>query len=505
MRAANMKVEQQQQHLHHGQLQRRVPQQPLYATVQKKNKALKYLSGEELIRLELKYGGAEVSHWAAIVIQRAFRAKRLQRQFDQLMTLAMSSDRLERRLSLLGPDPEQTKTPPPPYVANLDKILVECSERLRPQQSSQDARQMRSQQRQAQNLRRSVSMSQGGSRQQQQQQHNPRAPAVVPKEEPVEPALAPCPPSCPPLRGEEFYPGAVDDIYVTRDDLYARDENIANQQQQQQQPQQPPPRPPQRTVSFLANGTLPRKMSHVQKIAALKKEQELQDHQQQHQQICVNSDSNLYYYQNQQKLQQQQQSYHEHSSLNQSDFNHSHNLQHNRSYSSPAPLSPHPPPPPPPLAELRVLTKDQDLPLPPPPYISPPTLNRSSPDEDSPLPPPPALISQPPPQHQEQCQTARTPCDSASSSSSVDSGCDRGSSYGPSSPLWVSSPQFPVPEVFERQMTPGSGAPVLSQQQLLRQQQLQLQQQQQQQQQQLYQVVGSPQMVQRNIQYCNVS
>ena len=48
------------------------------------------------------YGEAE--HRAAVVIQRAFRAARLQKQFDQLMTLAMSSDRLDRRLSLLGPD-----------------------------------------------------------------------------------------------------------------------------------------------------------------------------------------------------------------------------------------------------------------------------------------------------------------------------------------------------------------------------------------------------------------
>ena len=51
--------------------------------------------------LALSYGAGA---WrAATVIQRAYRAHRLQSQFSRLMSLAMSADRLDRRLSLLGP------------------------------------------------------------------------------------------------------------------------------------------------------------------------------------------------------------------------------------------------------------------------------------------------------------------------------------------------------------------------------------------------------------------
>ena len=51
--------------------------------------------------LELSYGAG--ANRAAAVIQRAYRAHRLQTQFSRLMSLAMSADRLDRRLSLLGP------------------------------------------------------------------------------------------------------------------------------------------------------------------------------------------------------------------------------------------------------------------------------------------------------------------------------------------------------------------------------------------------------------------
>ena len=51
--------------------------------------------------LTLVYG--RNAHSAAVVIQRAFRARRIQSQFEKLMSLALSADRLDRRLSLLGP------------------------------------------------------------------------------------------------------------------------------------------------------------------------------------------------------------------------------------------------------------------------------------------------------------------------------------------------------------------------------------------------------------------
>ena len=112
---------------------------PLYATVRKKKKTVNFavvdheeqhflknnngnlnmFSGrkrlnfdhcatdEDVVRqLELKYGGKELAHNSAIVIQRGFRAARLQRQFSRLLKLALSTDRLDRRMSLLGPDVE---------------------------------------------------------------------------------------------------------------------------------------------------------------------------------------------------------------------------------------------------------------------------------------------------------------------------------------------------------------------------------------------------------------
>ena len=54
--------------------------------------------------LERFYGGREISNAAATILQRAYRAKRLQNQFSKLLTLALSSDRVDKRLSLLGPD-----------------------------------------------------------------------------------------------------------------------------------------------------------------------------------------------------------------------------------------------------------------------------------------------------------------------------------------------------------------------------------------------------------------
>ncbi len=75
--------------------------EPLYAQVQRRRDGNQASRTSASYLLQLAYGGRANS--AALVIQRAFRAYRLQRQFAKLMALAMSADRLDRRLSLLGP------------------------------------------------------------------------------------------------------------------------------------------------------------------------------------------------------------------------------------------------------------------------------------------------------------------------------------------------------------------------------------------------------------------
>ena len=78
---------------------------PLYAKVQRRSnrrqmaRAAANTSAAHLLALSYGAGANE----AAAVIQRAYRAHRLQSQFSRLMSLAMSADRLDRRLSLLGP------------------------------------------------------------------------------------------------------------------------------------------------------------------------------------------------------------------------------------------------------------------------------------------------------------------------------------------------------------------------------------------------------------------
>ena len=56
---------------------------------------------EFVSHLEYIYGGKDRSHGAAAVIQRAFRAFQLQKQFSKLLSLAMSTERIDKRLSLL--------------------------------------------------------------------------------------------------------------------------------------------------------------------------------------------------------------------------------------------------------------------------------------------------------------------------------------------------------------------------------------------------------------------
>ena len=80
---------------------------PLYAKVQRRSKNVDRGQHQRANKtsaahlLALSYGAG--AGRAAAVIQRAYRAHRLQSQFSRLMSLAMSADRLDRRLSLLGP------------------------------------------------------------------------------------------------------------------------------------------------------------------------------------------------------------------------------------------------------------------------------------------------------------------------------------------------------------------------------------------------------------------
>jgi hypothetical protein len=83
---------------------RSIMEEPLYAVVHRNRNKMGPTSAAHL--LELSYG--ERANAAATVIQRAFRAQRLQSQFTKLMCLAMSADRLENRLSLLGPGNDKT-------------------------------------------------------------------------------------------------------------------------------------------------------------------------------------------------------------------------------------------------------------------------------------------------------------------------------------------------------------------------------------------------------------
>ncbi len=215
---------------------------------------------------------------------------------------------------------------------------------------------------------------------------------------------------CPPLRGEGFYPQSImapaagEATFWHQEPLYTS----AAAPPDWRRRANPPPRPPQRTVSFLAGDTLPRKVGQID-LAHL-------DAQPQHQQFqSVYSDSNLY-----------GTAYLPTAELS---------SQHNRSNSSPAPL-----PNPPARLEVQVDLRT-DSPLPPPPYISPPPHRSSggqksatrSTDDDLPLPPPP------PPLQPEQ-PSSPTQCESVSSSSSVDSGYARSDTRHRMDASWAVAP-----------------------------------------------------------------
>ncbi len=88
--------------------------EPIYATVRKRRRSppegqshspplsmsahhMHKQSAREDTALEARYGGREEANRAAAVIQRAYRAARLQRQFSRLLVLAMSTERLNKR------------------------------------------------------------------------------------------------------------------------------------------------------------------------------------------------------------------------------------------------------------------------------------------------------------------------------------------------------------------------------------------------------------------------
>ncbi len=159
------------------------------------------------------------------------------------------------------------------------------------------------------------------------------------------------------------------------------------------------PKPPQRTVSFLARPTLPQKVSRQQERPLPPPPLSMINS------TASNSAEGIYI--------------HHQRALS--------DVQHLRSYSSPAPLSP--------PASLQIPMPSEDEPLPPPPYISPPLPSDPAPPTPSPPPPPP-----PPPEVLE--TTSRPQCESSSSASSIDSGFGRSS-------LIESPTHWNSPDVFE--------------------------------------------------------
>ncbi len=456
-------------------------------------------------RLEAAYGGREVAHAAATAIQRGWRAARLRGQFARLLQLAHSSERLERRLSLLGPDDSydvqrhqkvsRQNSSLRCVEEDIDRLILEAAGLIREQQQQQQlqgpSERLINKSKKANNnnssmIRRSASMKAPPSK-----NEDVAAARIDPlilsaatgeakgsnfrsRDDLDLPPSSPVPP-CPPLRGEAVYNN--DEIYVTRDDLYSQNQGLIQAQQHQEYVQQhhnmvrlqqqrhfqqhqhfhhqghhnqlqrqdsraarpllvepvvgQPPRPPQRTVSFLANGTLPRKISRNSEGPIGPSNHQI------HKQVKINSDGDLY------NNRTSSLSRRSNTNLAREASATSTRALHTRSMSSPAPLS----------MLLRVNCEsgdddDENEPLPPPPYISPPPASAAAVKRpplmtvanpptplDSPLPPPPpvevvaAAAAGRPPVVENNC------CASASSASSVDSGyyggCGiRGSSTG---------------------------------------------------------------------------
>ena len=67
--------------------------EPLYATVQRKQRPRNTPEDRQQNSLEAYYGGKTISNSAAFIIQRAFRAFRLRKQFSKLLSIALTEER----------------------------------------------------------------------------------------------------------------------------------------------------------------------------------------------------------------------------------------------------------------------------------------------------------------------------------------------------------------------------------------------------------------------------
>ena len=71
--------------------------EPLYATVQRKQRPRNTPEDRQCNSLEAFYGGKAISNGAAFVIQRSYRAYRLRKQFSRLLTLALTEKQKQEK------------------------------------------------------------------------------------------------------------------------------------------------------------------------------------------------------------------------------------------------------------------------------------------------------------------------------------------------------------------------------------------------------------------------
>ena len=309
--------------------------EPLYATVQRKQRPRNTPEDRQCNSLEAFYGGKAISNGAAFIIQRSYRAYRLRKQFSRLLTLALTekqekyfeeSDEInvdtglaikaiknasEENLAVVKNSPEN----------NLDLLILQAAgietfssivSKVAPCQ-----RHMKTRKNDHQRLRRSSSMRTCNRKAIKKANLTTKDDISVHNDAlhhqevgGYDDGPSPPPEPCPALRGH--YEGQV------------------------------VPRPPQRTISFLANHKLPMKVTQQRPLPPPPPPQH----------VSFNSDVGLY----------------DHVK------HYSPALLHSRSYSSPAPLSPQS------MDKKRPNAKDHmvieipslEEPLPPPPYISPP-------------------------------------------------------------------------------------------------------------------------------------
>lgn len=378
--ATSVDAEPSQRPLHVRRPSQLYTMEPLYATVQRKQRPVEH---QQQNSLEAFYGGKYVSNRAAFVIQKSFRAYRLQKQFSRLLSLALSEERLafeegsneinvDTGLPMLDRQ-HMDSSDSSPVPDNIDLLILQAAgletleSIVKANKAGPSARHIKNRRDNGLYLKRTTSLRMSSDKKAakkaalrtrddcsltsfkgHQQHHYYEDEGPSPPPEP-----------CPALKG-----------------------------QYEQQQAATAPRPPQRTVSFLSNQTLPNKINcshqHGQQRPLPPPPAQPQSS---FYHMAFSSDLGLYNSQPQPQY----------SSL------------HSRSYSSPAPLSPN-------QGHIVIEIPNAEEPLPPPPYISPPDFRPlASPSPPMPSPPPP-----PPPMRVE--GSTRPPCDSSSSASSVDSG-----------------------------------------------------------------------------------